>query len=119
LREEKTIGQVASEYGVHPSQVIQWRDRVLSGMPELLSRKGEEKRAATNGAHEKQVHELYAEIGKLTTQLTWLKKTTVAKSDREKSFELREIGFRVAAEPALKHPSVTTLVQFLPQHHPR
>jgi transposase-like protein len=74
LREEKTIGQVASEYGVHPSQVIQWRDRVLTGMPELLSRKGEEKRAATNGAHEKQVHELYAEIGKLTTQLTWLKK---------------------------------------------
>lgn len=74
LREEKTIGQVASEYGVHPSQVIQWRDRVLAGMAELLSRKGEEKRAATNGAHEKQVHELYAEIGKLTTQLAWLKK---------------------------------------------
>jgi transposase-like protein len=74
LREEKTIGQVASEYGVHPSQVIQWRDKVLAGLPELLSRKGEEKRAATKGAHEKQVHELYAEIGKLTTQLTWLKK---------------------------------------------
>ena len=74
LREEKTVGQVASEYGVHPSQVIQWRDKVLVGLPELLSRKGEEKRAATNGAHEKQVHELYAEIGKLTTQLTWLKK---------------------------------------------
>jgi transposase-like protein len=74
LREEKTIGQVASEYGVHPSQVIQWRDKVLAGLPELLSRKGEEKRAATGAAHEKEVHELYAEIGKLTTQLTWLKK---------------------------------------------
>jgi putative transposase len=75
LREEKTIGQVASEYGVHSSQVIQWRDKVLVGLPELLSRKGEEKRAATNGDHEKQVYELYAEIGKLTTQLTWLKKS--------------------------------------------
>lgn len=74
LREEKTVGQVASEYGVHPTQVIQWRDRVLAGMPELLSRKGEEKRAETEAAYEKQTHELYAEIGKLTTELGWLKK---------------------------------------------
>lgn len=74
LREEKTLGQVASEYGVHPHQVAQWRDKVLAGLPELLSRKGEEKRSATDAAHDKQVHELYAEIGKLTTQLTWLKK---------------------------------------------
>jgi putative transposase len=81
LREEKTIGQVASAlrsgyqrvWG-HASQVSQWRDKVLAGMPELLSRKGEEKRAATDAAHDKQVHELYAEIGKLTTQVTWLKK---------------------------------------------
>ena len=74
LREEKTVGQVASEYEVHPTQVTQWRDRVLAGLPELLSRKGEEKRAATEASHEKQVHELYAEIGKLTTELGWLKK---------------------------------------------
>ncbi len=74
LREEKTIGQVASEYGVHPSQVIQWRDRVLAGMPELLSRKGDGQGAVTAAVHEKQVHELYAEIGELTTELAWLKK---------------------------------------------
>jgi hypothetical protein len=43
-------------------------------MPELLSRKGEEKQAATEAAYEKQTHELYAEIGKLTTELGWLKK---------------------------------------------
>jgi putative transposase len=74
LREEKTLGQVAGEYGVHPNQVAQWRDRVLAGLPELLSRKGESKRAAEEAAREKQVHELYAEIGRLTTELGWLKK---------------------------------------------
>jgi len=74
LREEKTLGQVASEYGVHPHQVAQWRDKVLAGLPELLSRKGEDKRAAQATTHEKQVHELYAEIGRLTTELAWLKK---------------------------------------------
>jgi putative transposase len=74
LREEKTIGQIASEYGVHPTQVSQWRDKALAGLPELLSRKGVEQQAATQAAHEQQVHELYAEIGRLTTELAWLKK---------------------------------------------
>lgn len=103
LREEKTIGQVASEYGVHPSQVIQWRDKVLAGLPELLSRKGEEKRAATGAAHEKEVHELYAEIGKLTTQLTWLKKklaTSTSRSERMRvvEWENREMSISLQAE---------------------
>lgn len=35
LREEKTLGQIASEYGVHSNQIAQWQDRVISEMPEL------------------------------------------------------------------------------------
>jgi hypothetical protein len=30
-------------------------------------------------AYEQQIEELYAEIGRLTTQVAWLKKTTAAK----------------------------------------
>jgi hypothetical protein len=44
-------------------------------MPDLLSRKEEEKQAAMEAACGKQAHELYAEIGKLTTELGWLRKS--------------------------------------------
>jgi len=74
LREEKTLGEIASQVGVHPNQVRQWRDKVLVALPEVFSRKGEDEVAAKDAAHEQQVHELYAEIGRLTTQLTWLEK---------------------------------------------
>jgi len=73
LREEKTLGQIASEYGVHTNQIAQWRDRVISEMPELLSRKGK-KEAAREADFERERQALYAEIGRLTTELAWLKK---------------------------------------------
>lgn len=74
LREEKTLGENASQYGVHPNQVRQWRDKAIAALPDMFSRQSEEKAAEQRAAHEQQVHELYAEIGKLTTELAWLKK---------------------------------------------
>jgi putative transposase len=74
LREEKTLGEIASGYQVHPNQVRQWRDKALAALPEIFSRQGEEKAAEKEAAHEQQVQELYAEIGRLTTELGWLKK---------------------------------------------
>ena len=73
LKEEKTLGQIASEYGVHSNQIAQWRERVLSEMPELLSRKGK-KESTREADFEKEREALYAEIGRLTTELAWLKK---------------------------------------------
>ena len=73
LREEKTLAEIASEYGVHSNQIAQWRNRVISEMPELLSRKGK-KEAAREANFEKERQALYAEIGRLTTELAWLKK---------------------------------------------
>ncbi len=37
VKGEKTIAQVASEYGVHPNQVRQWKEHLLSVLPELFS----------------------------------------------------------------------------------
>ncbi len=78
LREEKTLGEIASQNGVHPNQVRQWRDKALAALPEIFSRQGEEKAAEKEAAHEQQVHELYAEIGRLTTELGWLEKKWLA-----------------------------------------
>ena len=74
LREDKTLSQVAATYGVHPNLVSQWRDQALSGLAGLFSRARETDWAAKEATHEQEKQELYAEIGRLSTQLTWLKK---------------------------------------------
>lgn len=73
LKEEKTISEIASEYEVHPSQLKKWNAQVLKRLPEILDdgrRKGDSQAAA----YQKQIQDLYAEIGELTTKLNWLKK---------------------------------------------
>jgi transposase-like protein len=74
LREEKSIAQLAAEHGIHPHQLYQWRDQALQGLPTLFSGKSAKEQAAREAAHAQKVHELYAQIGKLTTQLEWLGK---------------------------------------------
>jgi transposase-like protein len=73
LKEQKTISAIASEHGIHPNQISAWKATVLSGMASLLT---SEHQAATvaKEEHEREVQELYAEIGRLQTQLNWLKK---------------------------------------------
>lgn len=73
LKEEKTISQIASEYEVHPNLMQRWRKQALEDLPKLFedNRKTERTREAEN---ERRFNELYAEIGRLTTQVNWLKK---------------------------------------------
>jgi transposase-like protein len=72
LKEEKTLAQLAAEYEVHPTQLKKWRALALEGLPGLFEK--QDSTAALKAAHEQQLTELYAEIGKLTTQVSWLKK---------------------------------------------
>jgi transposase len=79
LKEEKTISQIASEYEIDSRQIFRWRNLVTEKMPELFDNK-------TKGADEikglsKKLEESYAEIGKLTTQLNWLKKKCGIRTD--------------------------------------
>ena len=72
LRENKTIAQIAAETGVHPNQLGKWKALAVAGLPSLFDR-----RDATEdlkARHEQETSGLYAEIGRLTTQLAWLKK---------------------------------------------
>jgi len=72
LQEELTVGQISSKYEVHRSQLTQWKNTVLEGIPELLS--DGRKRDIQAKEHEEEVKNLYAQIGELTTKLNWLKK---------------------------------------------
>ncbi len=73
LREEKSIAQLAAEYGVHPTQLGKWKTLTLHALPSLFEEHSEV--GALKTAHEAQLTALYAEIGRLTTQVAWLKKT--------------------------------------------
>ena len=72
LKEEKSMTEIASEYGIHPTQLRRWKEEAIINLPKLFSdRKASE---ADKAAQEKKINRLYSEIGRLTTQLNWLKK---------------------------------------------
>jgi transposase-like protein len=73
LKEEKPLNQIAAEHGLHRNLLSSWRDQALVGLPSLFSRQAELDQAAKEAAHDQQIHELYAEIGKLSMHLAWLK----------------------------------------------
>jgi len=73
LKEEKTIGQLASAHSVHPTQIRTWTAQALEGLPRLFADEGQAQRAL-EAEYARELDEAYAEIGRLTTQLAWLKK---------------------------------------------
>jgi transposase-like protein len=72
LKEEKTSAQLASEYGVHPNLLREWKLIALKALPTAFEKC--DTLAAAQDAHEEQLQQLYAEIGRLTTHVTFLKK---------------------------------------------
>jgi putative transposase len=72
LREEKNMSQVSSEYGVHITQLRKWERKVVDSLPDLFRAEQDQEEAVKRLEAEQE--RLYAEIGRLTTQLTWLKK---------------------------------------------
>jgi putative transposase len=88
LKEEKTLSQLASEHQVHPNQLRQWRGLALKQMDSLFDKKSQT--ADLIAAHDQMVGELYAEIGKLTAQLSWLKKNLVSTLHRDERAALVE-----------------------------
>ena len=72
VKEMKTVAELSSQYGVHPTQIHQWKRQLLERAEELFStprtagRSGEEQEALQA--------KLYEEIGRLKVELEWLKK---------------------------------------------
>jgi transposase-like protein len=70
IKAQKTANEIATEYGVHPSQIAQWKKQALDGLPDLFST-----RASDQAKKEEElIARLYQQIGQLKVQVDWLEK---------------------------------------------
>jgi hypothetical protein len=70
LKGLKTVNELASTYGVHPTQIAHWKHRLQKEMPEIFS----VRRDKRERDHEAFQAQLYQQIGQLKVELDWLKK---------------------------------------------
>jgi transposase-like protein len=69
LKGDKTINELASHHGVHPTLIHAWKKQLLSGAEAVFA-----SGAKSTGPPEDKTAELYEQIGRLKVELDWLKK---------------------------------------------
>ena len=70
LKGHKTVNELASIYGVHPTQITHWKHRLQKEMPEIFSARRDKREHEQEALHA----QLYQQIGQLKVELDWVKK---------------------------------------------
>ena len=70
VRGDKTVSELTSVYGVHPTLIHAWKKQLVSHAEELFLCGAK----ASIHEHEALQAQLYEQIGRLKTELDWLKK---------------------------------------------
>jgi transposase-like protein len=70
LRGDRTVNELASHYGVHPTLIHGWKKQLLAGAEQIF-RNGSQATATDAETHKA---ELFEQIGRLKMELEWLKK---------------------------------------------
>ena len=66
----KTLAQIASEYGVHPTQIHKWKTIFKTEGPSIFQKEIDHDKIKLETLND----ELYKQIGQLTVERDWLKK---------------------------------------------
>jgi transposase len=72
IKGQKTMSELASEYGVHSNQISIWKKQLLEAAPDIFTR-GKDKEAEKK---EVERDRLYKKVGQLQIEVDWLKKKT-------------------------------------------
>jgi transposase-like protein len=75
IKGHKTANEIAAEYGVHPTQIAQWKKQALDGLPDLFSTQAGKREKS----EEALIASLYQQIGQLKVQVDWLGKKSKAR----------------------------------------
>lgn len=70
IKEQKTIAELASIYGVHPTQITKWKKKAVDFISEIFSDRYHQQQKSDDEL----IQELYKQIGKLQVERDWLKK---------------------------------------------
>jgi putative transposase len=97
FKETKTLNQLASEYGGAATVVRAWKLAAIKGLADVFEKR--DSVTELKAAHERQGEDRYAEIGRLTTQVHFLKKR-----DRPEPQRATNAGGARRRGPATHHP---------------
>jgi transposase len=70
IKGQRTVQELGSSYGVHPSQITNWKKQLVAEATEIFAAG----RVHANDADEHEKAELYEQIGRLQMELDWLQK---------------------------------------------
>lgn len=70
LKDDRTLSELASEFGVHGNLISQWKRRLLSNVTQVFEERPDE----AQRDHQAVIEELHRQIGQLHVELDWLKK---------------------------------------------
>jgi transposase len=70
LKGDRTVSELASQFGVHPTLIHTWKKQLLAGAEEVFAN-GSKVAAVDAEAMQAQ---LYEQIGRLKMELDWVKK---------------------------------------------
>jgi transposase-like protein len=70
VKEDRTMAELASEFGVHPTQITKWKRQLLDGLPGIFSQGHREDFRQQQALTDR----LYQQIGQLKVELDWLEK---------------------------------------------
>jgi putative transposase len=70
LKGDRTVNELAAQYGVHPTLIHGWKKQLLTGAENLFAHGN----PASTTDSEAEKAELFEQIGRLKMELEWLKK---------------------------------------------
>ena len=70
VKGDKTVSELASLHGVHPTMINAWKKQLVSNAEEVFQNGTK----TSSVEHETLQAQLYEQIGRLKTELDWLKK---------------------------------------------
>ena len=73
IKGDRTVNELASHFGVHPTLIHAWKKQLLSTAEMVFNGT-----VPSTGPSEDKTPELYEQIGRLKVELDWLKKKSAA-----------------------------------------
>lgn len=86
IRGARTLNEIASSYGIHPTQLRQWKKQVLESVSDVFT----DRHNRSRKTEEDLVDRLYQQIGQLKVELDWLKKLVPAKAGEDRFQRLKQ-----------------------------